>query len=360
MWLHGEFVLGATRACYPDRKLQSRAGGSVTSDSKSTHGPGSPESGLYAWAVEWLNRLWRRRLAVALTGTACIAIAVLYLLLAPKKYATEVQILPTLDNPSSNQLLSRISSLAGIENFSQKSGNGPLYPEIARSRAVLLSALDSTHDGRTFRKWFTEQDTLDYVETERLIRDLGKRIDGYVNPVTGIIVLDFETTERQLAAPFLNTVLDELDGFLREQLAGGAIDRKSSLEVRLEQVDAALRDSEAHLEDFLLANRTVAQSPILQTRLGQLQRDVQINSTMYVELKSRLEIAKIEAIGSTRSFSVLSRAVPPLIPTSPRPALTVALALMLGAGLSVLIVLLSDERERQHAANRAGTIEPRN
>jgi uncharacterized protein involved in exopolysaccharide biosynthesis len=108
-------------------------------------------------------------------------------------------------------------------------------------------------------------------------------------------------------------------------------------------VEEALKKSEVVLKEFREKNRKVADSPQLMMEQERLARDVQINSTVFIELKKQLEVAKIEEIKNIPIINVLDVARPPVRRSSPARRQTAFSAFF----LSLFIVLVAGGNKGQ-------------
>jgi uncharacterized protein involved in exopolysaccharide biosynthesis len=117
--------------------------------------------------------------------------------------------------------------------------------------------------------------------------------------------MSIETEEPQLSADILNNTISVADRFIRTQRNTNASEQRKWIEARLVEVQTDLSKAEDSLKVFREKNRIVIGSPQLMLDQERLLRDVQINSTMYVELKRQYELAKIEEIRTTPIINVL-------------------------------------------------------
>jgi len=305
---------------------------------------------LFEFLLDWYEALRLRRLAVFVILVVCIGLGLLYSFTAEETFRAEVKILPPQDAGGSSALLSQIYAMTGLNAGSGESLLGPLYPEIARSRWVIGRALDEIHEGQTYRHWFSGVDSLSYLEEERLIESVRKNIDGSIDNLTGIVSVGFTNPDRSFVAPFMNSITAKIDAFFDQQLASDARERHESIVVRLNEIKESLSVAEISLMRFQTANRSIELSPSLSMDQARLQRDVDVNSSLYIELKRQLEVAKVEEVGNIPTLDILSRAMPPVRRHAPRRAMVMAFALAMGALLAVVYVryaiVLSVRRSR--------------
>jgi len=71
------------------------------------------------------------------------------------------------------------------------------------------------------------------------------------------------------------------------------------------------------LKEFRERNRQIMDSPQLMLEQDRLARDVEISSTVFIELKKQDEVVKIEEIKDTPIINILDPARPPVRRSSP-------------------------------------------
>ena len=106
------------------------------------------------------------------------------------------------------------------------------------------------------------------------------------------------------------------------------------MEQQADSAERELRAAEDRLKSFYEQNRSWEHSPALQYRLGQLQRQVDIEKEVYLTLRRDLETARIDEVNDLPLISVIDVAVPSR-ERKPRRALVVIASLVVGAVLSL-------------------------
>jgi len=146
---------------------------------------------------------------------------------------------------------------------------------------------------------------------------------------TGVVSMTIETEEPRLSADILNNVIHFSDTFIRTKRNTNALEQRKWIEARLGEVSADLSKAENVLKEFREKNRMVSGSPQLLLDQERLAREVQINSTMYVELKKQYELVKIEEIRTTPIISVMDYGRPAAKKEKPKRAIIVLVSMML-------------------------------
>lgn len=162
------------------------------------------------------------------------------------------------------------------------------------------------------------------------------------------------TAEILRALAELDTRRSELlSRFTEEDPDVGALtDRIRELERQLHEIAVTYRqgldDQIANLESQLAGYEDqLDRLPEAQVQLARLRRETEVLGSIYEELQTRRKEAEVAAAVEDPSAHVVDAAVRPREPVSPRPWLSLALALLLGGGLGAGVAFL---RERMDTA----------
>ena len=85
--------------------------------------------------------------------------------------------------------------------------------------------------------------------------------------------------------------------------------------------------------------KELSQLPILERKLSELQRDVQIYEAIGLKLREMLEEVKLTEAAVTGNVTVVDAAILPINPVSPNKLLILAVAMLLGAAIGLLLTL---------------------
>ena len=268
------------------------------------------EQGSLALA-EIVSTLWdSRKLIGYVAGGATILSAIVSLLMSDY-YRSTVILLPETEK-------SRLGSLGGISDLAAlagvNAGDGSLvklYPTIIKSESVLRNVIYSKYHSEQFK------DSVDLLKfwdiegssPERLfesgMKTLRDQAEVSLDVKTNVVTITIETPEAQVSADIVNKIATELDRFIRTKKTTNASRQRQWIEARLVEVKGDLERSENLLKEFREKNRRVLDSPKLMLEQERLVREVQINSSLYAELKKQYEIVKIEEIKNIPIINIL-------------------------------------------------------
>lgn len=302
-------------------------------------------------SIDWiglLSTLWSSRKLIALFTGGATMVAVIVSLLLPNYYKSTAVLLPETDKSKLGALtaLSGLASLAGV-NVGEMSLE-QLYPTIIKSEAVLKEVIYHKYQTKEFNKpvnlieyWEIEEGTAlrDYEVALKRMRD---ELDVSLDRKTNVLEVSLLMKEPQLAADVLNKLVSELDRFIRTKRTTNASEQRKWIEARLVEVKQDLEKAENKLKEFREKNRQITSSPQLMLEQERLAREVQINSTLYVELKKQYELAKIEEIKNVPIINVLDAARPAAKKELPRRSTIVLTTLFLSLFGIVVFVLINE------------------
>ncbi len=264
----------------------------------------------------------RRKILLFSIISASIALGLNFLL--PVYYKSTATLLPETEKGKLSALeqFADVAQLAGVKMPGSEVSR--LYPIIVSSETVLRSVIERKYHTSRFpdsvnliRYFELEEDTPEEDMYEAL-KKMERLMSTAFESKTGLVEINVEMREPQLAADVLNAIIAELDRFMRLKKVTSASEQRRWVEVRLGQVREELREAEEKLKLFREKNRRVIDSPELLLDQERLLRNVQVKSTIFVELTKQAELAKIEEIKNITVVNVLDPGRPSVKKERPR------------------------------------------
>lgn len=290
--------------------------------------------GIFEKFLRFLELFWKHKKKIFMTVFVTMVAAGVLSLLVSNKYVAVTTILPDIELLNAAQKLGSLQQLAasfdvtaGVTSPSQ------LYPTIILSETVLKPVIyykyntekyDTVVNLIQYYEFDDEDENKNYEESLELMRE--KVISLDVDGETFVITMEVETTEPQLSADVANQIIIQLDTYQRKFRSMNASEQRRFLEGRLEEVKKDLTKAEEALKNFREKNRKIIDSPELLLEQARLQREVDLNSTLYIELKKQYELVKLEEVKNTPVVQVLDAARPPAEESSPKRAIIVLVA----------------------------------
>ena len=243
-------------------------------------------------------------------------IAIIVSLFLPSYYKSAAIILPETEKSKLTSVsgLADLAALAGV-NVGGEGSLSSLYPTIIRSQSVLRNVIfavyktDKYQDSVNLIQYWGIDNAKPEVAFFSAYKRLSENIEINLDGKTSVLTLSLETKEPKLSADILNKIVEELDRFMLTRRTTNATEQRKFIEGRLAEVNEDLSRSENSLKEFRERNQQV-HSPALLLEQGRLERALQINTTLFIELKKQFELAKIEEVKNLPIINVLDWAQP--------------------------------------------------
>lgn len=290
-----------------------------------------------------VQQVWKRRKQIVLFVFMATFFAAGIILFVPDKYIAEVTILPELEK---NRLMgfSGVSDLAGLNGLNI--GDAPvakLYPMIIKSARILKEVLykkyktSSLSDSVSLVQFWNINKGTEDEKFEKALKHLQTVTEIDFDSRLGTMRMKVEMEEPKLAADVANSITNELDLYTRTKRRTSVTAQREFIEQRLREVAQTLRVAEDSIKSFREKNRRIIDSPQLIIEQGRLERALQINSTVFVELKKQIEIAKIEEIKNIPIINILDEARVPVQKSSPNRRSVVSIAFFLSLVVALAV-----------------------
>jgi uncharacterized protein involved in exopolysaccharide biosynthesis len=153
---------------------------------------------------------------------------------------------------------------------------------------------------------------------------------------TGVITMRVSAPHPALAKLVAEHLIDEVSRFNVVTRQSQATAERRFTERRLGEVRSSLAAAEEKLQDFLQRNRLYFSSAPLQFEHDRLAREVAFQQSLYSQLATSFESAKIEEVRDTPVLTVIN---PPDLPTRPD-SRSAILRLIAGAFIGLFLGLL--------------------
>ncbi len=302
--------------------------------------------------TEALAVIWNRRKFIAIVVGMATIVSIIISLLLPPYYKSTATILPETQSSKLSSLggLSDLAALAGV-NVGSEGSLIKLYPTIVKSEAVLKDVIyaryktDQVADSVNLIQYWQVEEKKPGGAYEEALKALREGLDVAMDLKTSVLTLSLESKEPRLSADIVNNVVDGLDKFILTKRTTSASEQRKFIEGRLVEVKEDLTKSEDALKNFRERNVQVRAAQ-LQLDQGRLERDVQINNTLFIELKKQYELAKIEEVKNMPVINILDLARPPAFKDRPKRSVIVIVTFLL-AFLAAVIYLIGDKYYRK-------------
>ncbi len=342
--------------------------------------------------VALAKTLWNGRRTIIKYTVICAVLGLVFALITPKEYTSSTVMVPQTSGTSSSMGgLSSLASLAGV-NLSSLGGSETLstdvYPQIISSvpfqlelmntkfqfqeldqpvtlfdyyteyakagvlasvkkytiglPRVILKALKPTTDNRQpitdNRQLTTDSKFLSLTEEQEEIRkQLSENIALEINDNEGYLSLSATFHEAALSAQITQKALEMLQDYVTRYKLEKASDQFDFIQERYTETKQEFETIQETLARFRDRNRNMS-TALAQTEEERLQSEYDIAFSVYSELASQLELARIQVKEDTPILTVIEPVTVPIEKSSPNRPLILFMGFFLGALLGVGVV----------------------
>ncbi len=269
-------------------------------------------------------------------------------------YTSKSKVLPISEDGSTSSSFSGFASQLGINipiNIGGKVPWDEIYPEIVKSGDLLQSLLTQDYQTKKYGRSNLEEilisehklqkyNSID--QTNRVVdklRDMITVSKDRVSPIVEIKVTAFEP----LFAANISKDLISKSSIIQRQLKTNRVKQKRLfIEERLNQVSKDMQKMERTLRVFRENNRNLSSSPSLQMKVQEMGREVDLQNSIYITLKTQYEKAKIDEVGRDDMVQQIDGPSIPTKLTSPKRTLSILLSLFFGFFTSLFVIYIRD------------------
>ena len=213
-------------------------------------------------------------------------------------------------------------------NFGNEIPWDEMFPEIIKSENLAKSILNENFSSNKYGK---KEYLSSIIEQEyklknksrvflekMIIHEFNKMIKVSKSRLSPIVTIELDFFEPQVAANILKKVI-EVAGRTQVKIKLKQISEKRQfIEERISEVTKALKNAELNLKEFKESNRRVERSPSLKLEESRLEREVSLQTTLYMTLKSQFENVKIEEVEEAAMIEVIDGPIVPFKVTRPK------------------------------------------
>ena len=233
-------------------------------------------------------------------------------------YVATSKILPTSgNNPSSiGGLAQQFGINVGGGGSDQTSSlySSEMFPDVIKSRRLSINLLDKKFNTQEFGKDVSliniilkngDKKKWSIISRRKATSRLLKMFEVSSNKKTPLIILKVYTNESQFSADLNSAIITELTKLISSFRLSQVRDKKDFINIRMKEVLKDLTLSEDNLKIFRDQNRKILSSPSLLLEEARLIREVEVQTQIYITLKTEHEMAQIEEIERSGLLQVL-------------------------------------------------------
>ncbi len=251
-------------------------------------------------------------------------------------FTSTAKILPIGDNGNSFSEMAGMASQLGLSmpmNFGNEIPWDEMFPEIIKSENLVQSILNERFSSNKYgnnkllstiiKKEYKIKNKSSIFLEKMIIHEFNKMIKVSKSRLSPIVTIELDFFEPKVAADILNKII-EVAGKAQVKIKLKQISEKRQfIQDRIFEVMKALKNAEIELKEFKESNRRVEKSPSLKLQESRLEREVSLQATLYMTLKSQFENVKIEEVEESAMIEIIDGPIVPFKLTRPKKASTV-------------------------------------
>ena len=246
-----------------------------------------------------------------------------------------------------NNLIATVAKSYGVGGGAQASGlsSALMFPEIIKSRRLSRNLIEYEFSTEKHGKKLplinlllgSKNDSIKWSENQikYAIFKAQKMITVSRVKKSPLLLISVSTFEKQLSADISDAIIEILSKIANKFKLSQVKEKKAYISNRMNQVESDLVGIEENLKVFRERNRKIIKSPTLLLEQERLMRDVQVQTQMYITLKTQYEMAEIELVERQNMLQVLDPPEAPTIQDSPDVLLNTIIAAFLGLSFSL-------------------------
>ncbi len=270
---------------------------------------------------------WIINLIMLFIGSVGVFILVFFVM--QKKYTATVTILPPSQNMSmglSGQM-SALASLTGLNMMNSNLQTPEMYKEILLSRRVLETILFEEFEGfdptghQYKDKLINMLDIKAKNDREKIdlaLRKISKDIVYVdINSESNLLQLSVTLKDPVVSANVANRMVKLLNNIVITQVQFEDRQQLLYIDKHIKYAQDSIKIAEINLQRFLEKVKSMAE-PSNQIKELALKRDLELYSTIWIELKQQKEVYTLKSITSLAEVKVLDKAEPPYLKSRPK------------------------------------------
>jgi len=328
--------------------------------------------------VKLLSQIYSKRIFVLKFTFFAFFLGLTIALLSPLKYKSYSEFIVQSSSQGSNNSISSLAALAGVNLNSDSSGDIPsvLYPNIINSLNFKKKVLDINlnNSGFTYREYlllnqnsfievlkkytiglpslifknsFKRQDDNEInnnlfalsQEDYGLSKQIEKNINVIVNEREGSIILNAFDKNPKYSAVLANESIKLLQDFITEYKTENATRVLEYVSEQYNLKEKQYIEIQNELAEFKDKNKNISTS-VFESNLQRLETKYNLIYQVYLELGKQLEMAKLQVNKDIPNISIIEEVYIPIEKDSPKRSLIILIYTFLGFLLSVGWVLV--------------------
>tara|TARA_B100001146_G_C16010862_1_gene360813 strand:- start:6 stop:749 length:744 start_codon:yes stop_codon:yes gene_type:complete len=235
-----------------------------------------------------------------------------------------------------------------------------VYPEIVKSSNLLRTVMAQNYHTEKYgiqsleNILIEEHGLSNYPQNEsvnRAMDELKKIIAISKDRLSPVVTLEVAAFEPAFAAELSSQLIKKSSQIQRQLKTNRVRQKRLFIEERLSEVSIEMKKMEKELREFREYNRNLSSSPSLEMRAQEMDREINLQNSLYVTLKTQHEKAKIEEVERDDMVQIIDGPNIPSKLTRPRRGLSIILSLFFGIFAALFTIYFRENYLEQNPYN---------
>jgi capsule polysaccharide export protein KpsE/RkpR len=278
-------------------------------------------------------------------------------------YTSVSKVLPISEDGSSSSGFSGVAAQLGISIPLSMGGTVPwdeVYPEIVKSSNLLRTVMAQNYNTEKYgiqsleNILIEEHGLSNYPQNEsvnRAMDELKKMIAISKDRLSPVVTLEVAAFEPAFAAELSSQLIKKSSQIQRQLKTNRVRQKRLFIEERLSEVSIEMKKMEKELREFREYNRNLSSSPSLEMRAQEMGREINLQNSLYITLKTQHEKAKIEEVERDDMVQIIDGPHIPTKLTRPRRGLSIILSLFFGIFAALFTIYFRENYLEQNPYN---------
>lgn len=257
-------------------------------------------------------------------------------------YTSTAKVLPIGEKGNSFSDMAGMATQLGLSipmNLGNEIPWDEMFPEIVQSENLKKTILKQEFSSKKYgdnqllqtivEKEYGLMNKSIQIRDKMVIDKLNDLVQVSKSRLSPIVTINVHFIEAQLAADILSAFIEESGKFQIKLKTTQISEKRQFIEDRIGEVMIALQEAEVALKDFKESNRRPDRSPSLKLEESRLEREVNLQNSLYVTLKSQFENVKIEEVEESAMIQVVDGPIVPFKLTKPKRLMSILFALFI-------------------------------
>jgi uncharacterized protein involved in exopolysaccharide biosynthesis len=304
-------------------------------------------------AIKFYSLILKNRILFSSPIILILFTSIIYLTFFAKPvFISTASVAPTNTNQKQTSGFGNLAAQFGFNSLAGETNtlaSSIMIPEILKSRRIafellpykfmLKDSVESVTLATILNGEPIDVDTLNYKKRYRLTNKAKGLFIINKSKDSPIYFINAKSFNKKLSKQLADAIIERCNIIVRDIQSKDLELKQKYIDIRLSEISMELTKAEEKLKSFREKNISIISSPSLLLEQARLLRDLEVQTQLYIQLKSEFELLQIEDVGIKNTLQILDIAEVPTFKTSPKPTQFLIITFFIGIFISSVIVI---------------------